>query len=129
MAWLKIIQTTSEYLPKYIAALQETIRLYEDFLGLFFEQMNRSPKNLNVLVVDPSEKNRILVGHYLLNKTNSIQFARNDVDALERIKSGSYDLVIFPHQMKLDLPEGMKKGTYRLPLDKKEVVSLVMGEV
>lgn len=56
---------------------------------------------MNILVVDDAEENRLLVEAYLKSTPHRVDQAENGRAALEKIKTGRYDLVFMDMQMPL----------------------------
>lgn len=54
---------------------------------------------LNILLVDDSEDNRLLVRSYLKQYPYSIEIAVNGLEAVEHFKSGKYNIVLMDMQM------------------------------
>lgn len=104
-------------------------------MELFFNQKatsQRVSKKTRVLVVDPSEKNRILIGHYLLAQTQKIQFAKNDVDALDHLQKDKFDLILCPDPLRIQLADEHSKSTqqknYSVPFQKADILKLVRND-
>lgn len=56
-------------------------------------------RNLNILLVDDSEDNRMLIRAYLKSTPHRLDIAENGAIAVEKFRAGSYDLVLMDMQM------------------------------
>jgi two-component system sensor histidine kinase/response regulator len=54
---------------------------------------------LHILLVEDSEENRLLIQNYLKKTTHRVDIAENGEIAVNKFKSGSYDLVLMDMQM------------------------------
>lgn len=63
------------------------------------EDEHQKENPLSILVVDDSEDNRTLIKHYLKTYKHLIMEADNGAIALERYKSGKFDLILMDMQM------------------------------
>ncbi|MBF0261656.1 MAG: PAS domain S-box protein [Magnetococcales bacterium] len=59
----------------------------------------RVARSRRILLVDDSEENRFLVHAYLKNEAVDLQLAENGAIALDKLRSGTYDLVLMDIQM------------------------------
>jgi len=56
-------------------------------------------KPLNILLADDSEDNRLIVEFYLKQSTHKVESVENGVEAVNKFKTGQYDLVLMDMQM------------------------------
>ena len=63
------------------------------------EGIPAASRNLNILLVDDSEDNRMLIRAYLKSTPHHLDIAENGAIAVEKFRAGSYDLVLMDMQM------------------------------
>lgn len=62
-------------------------------------QMSGKQKPLNILLVDDSEDNRVLIESYLKKSSHRIETAENGKAAVAKFRDGEYDIVLMDMQM------------------------------
>ncbi|MEK7850992.1 MAG: CHASE3 domain-containing protein [Deltaproteobacteria bacterium] len=62
-------------------------------------RMSEGQKPLNILLVDDSEDNRVLIESYLKKSSHKIRTAANGESAVAKFRKGGYDIVLMDMQM------------------------------
>ncbi|MBF0370070.1 MAG: response regulator [Magnetococcales bacterium] len=63
------------------------------------QKVGASPHSLNILLVEDSPENQMVVEAYLRNTLHQVTLAENGAEAVEKFKNGSFNLVLMDIQM------------------------------
>ena len=103
--------TLAEY-EQFFVQIQKAFPIYADFVEQVNQSLSaiqnkkhearvvRSTESKKIIIVDDSEINRILLGHFFKNMPVVLEFASSGDQAIEKTNQNSFDLILMDLQMK-----------------------------